>query len=241
MKKILMRVLIVLVLLALAFWFISSKVNEKKSRAEKQKLETAKRSETKNFVSTMAAEHNAVVEWGQALDKEGGLSFRFNPTYTIEVEEALISTDNRPILFFAGIDDIVKKGDKYLVYFGNNNWLSNYSSADIKFVLDCTPDQVKKIMSQPTKQLENYAVISQIMEVKKVGFQLTASSSVYEEVNVELEPSNVFIATGHCLDLAFVGYYQQIYFSEVYANEGKKKPDKKRIFKMIIEAIQDGR
>ena len=213
-------------------------------KTEKQKLETEKSIETKKIVSTMVAEHNAVVEWRQALDKEGGLWL--DSTYTIEAEEALIRTDSRPILFFGGINDIVKKGDKYMVYFGDKKWFNFLSSADIQFVLECTAQQVDKIMSESKKSfVDRFAVVAKISEVGKVRFQLTASSSGYEEIDVELEPSNVFIATGHCLDLVFVGDYELVDFLGVYSDgEVNKEKSKKstfygvkRVLKRMLESF----
>ena len=192
--------------LGIVLWVLSSKITEKRSKIEKEKLETKQHVETKNIVSAMIAKHNAVADWRKSLGEKGMLDY----AYTIEIQDALIKTDGRPILFFGGANDIVRKNDKYMVYF--SNWDGPLTCADVHFILDCTPDQINKIMSQPTDFLENYAVISQIGGVKKVRLQLTAKSHDSEEVDseevdVDFAPSNVFMATGRCLDLVFVGDY----------------------------------
>lgn len=201
MKKTLGKAAFLIVLLIIAFWFISIGTTEKRSKLKEQKLETEKNIQTKNIVSGMIAKHNAITDWRKGLGREQPISLEH--AYTIEVEDALIKTNGRPILFFGGINDIVSKEDKYLVYF--SNWFDSITSADVHFILDCTPDQVNKIRSQPTELFENWAVISQITEVKRIRFDLIAESSSSDEVRVAFAPSNVFIAKGHCLDLVFVG------------------------------------
>jgi hypothetical protein len=58
---------------------------------------------------------------------------------------------------------------------------------------------------------EDYAVIAEISQIKKVEFQLKGYSEGYDsegypEVRLDPEPSsNAFIAKGKCLDLLFVG------------------------------------
>ena len=208
MKDIVGKTIFAIVILGIVVWVFSSKTGEKQSKVENEKFETKQHGETKqhdetkNIVSAMIAKHNAVADWRKSLGKKGMLDY----AYTIEIQDSLIKTDGRPILFFGGANDIVRKNDKYMVYF--SNWDGPLTCADVHFILDCTPDQINKIMSQPTDFLENYAVISQIGGVKKVRFQLAAKAYDSEEVDVDFTPSNVFMATGRCLDLVFVGDYE---------------------------------
>lgn len=212
MKDIFGKAIFVIVILGIVVWVFSSKTGKEQSKVENEKLETKQHGETKqhdetkNIVSVMIAKHNAVADWRKSLGKKK--RSLFDHIYTIEIQDALIKTDGRPILFFGGANDIVRKDDKYTVYF--NNWLGSLIGADVHFILECTPDQINKIMSQSTDFFGNYAVISQIREVKKVRFQLTAQSLDSEEVDVDFAPSNVFMATGRCLDLVFVGDYEPI-------------------------------
>ncbi len=202
MKKIVSRVTFGLVLLAIVYWLISNEISDKRSKVQKKKVETEKRLQTEASVADMAAKHNAVTNWEQSFDKKDLLGL-FKSTYTVEVEDALVRTDHRPIMLFASVADVGRETNNYSVHF--YNWFGAILSADIHFVLDCTPDQVKEIMLHRTGLFEKYAIIAQVSEVKKVKLRATVSAETDEVV---LEPSNVFIAKGRCLDLLFVDDYK---------------------------------
>lgn len=154
-------------------------------------------------VQKLCSQYNAVTDWKQHIDKKGFGEH----TYTIEVEDALIRTDGRPILFYGSIHDVVRKPDKYLVYFGSGwgtllrNPFFGVFGCDIHFVLDCTPSQVEQIMRHPASGFDDYAVIAQISEVEKIRFELSSGESG-EKVHVET--SDVFMVKGKCLDLLLV-------------------------------------
>jgi len=212
MKKTISRIAFGLVLLAMVYWLISSVISNRRSEAQKEKVKTEKHLQSEKSVADMVAKHNAVTDWKQNLNKKGR-GFFADSVYTIEIEEALIRTDGRPILFFSQIEDIGKKSDKYIVYFAN--LFGFMSSVNVHFILDCTPEQFEKIMLHP-RLFENHAVIAQVSEVKKVKLKLAnypekhavTDYDVAKIDKVVLEPSNVFIAKGCCLELQFVGDYQ---------------------------------
>ena len=178
------------------------------NKAGKQDTESAKKFQLEPQVKELCSKYNAVTDWKQRIGKK-----EFGEhTYTIEVEDALIRTDGRPILFNYGVYDIVRESDNYLVYFSvfstikamNHaiaSGLDFFLSCDVHFVLDCTADQVKQIINHPTGC---YAVIAQISEVEKVRFKLEGYSGKYEDVGVDLGTSDVFMAKGKCLDLLLV-------------------------------------
>jgi hypothetical protein len=206
MQKVLGRIIIAVVLVVIAYWLTSvvfrychSVSQENKLKTEKEKLATETRIQTEKSIAEMAKRNNAIVNWQNAFDTNE-LS-----TYTIEVQDALIKTDNRPVIFFAPVEDIVKETTKYSVHFYNP--FSSFSPV-IYFVLDCTPEQIGKIISHRSDLYENYAVIAQISEVKKVRFEVKGYAEIYEEVQLELEQSDVFVATGKCLELLPVGDYE---------------------------------
>ena len=136
-----------------------------------------KERQTKEKVQELCSRYNAVVDWEQ-----GHLE------YTVEVEDALIRTNGRPVLLFASVEDIVRESDKYTIYcrYGGFN-----------------------LLQQILGELERYAVVARISSVKKVRFKLEAYAQgyEYEEVDVELKRANVFMAKGICLDLIPVGDY----------------------------------
>jgi len=154
-------------------------------------------------VKRLCSQYDAVTNWKQHFDKKGFGEH----TYTIEVKDALIRTDGRPILFYGVAHDIVRESDKYLVYWGYG-WASLFRDpfldvlgCDIHFVLDCTLSQVEEIMHHSASSFDDYAVIAQISEVEKIRFELSSGESG-EKVHVET--SDVFMAKGKCLDLLLV-------------------------------------
>ena len=73
-------------------------------------------------------------------------------------------------------------------------------------------------MKQSIESDLNYAVITQISGVRKVSLELTAHAdrlisyddeySFEVDISSNLEPCDIFVATGRCLDLLFVEYYE---------------------------------
>lgn len=151
---------------------------EETARSErKQKIEQK--------IQELCSNYNAVTDWLESRPKYT------TPKYTIEVEDALIRTDGRPVLFFASVEDIVRNSDKYTLYLCGGDRLTDL------------------LVSLATGTgVERYAFVAQIQDVRKVKFELKAYANSPEEVYIELEPSsNVFIAKGKCLDLLPVGDY----------------------------------
>jgi len=176
-----------------------------RNKAGKQDTESAKKIQLAPQVQELCSKYNAVADWKQRIGKKGFGEH----TYTIEIEDALIRTEGRPILFTYPVYDIVRESDKYLVYFSVGSTMESifhavasgldfFLSCDVHFVLDCTSDQVKQIINHPAGR---YAVIAQISEVEKIRFELSSGESG-EKVHVET--SDVFMAKGKCLELLLV-------------------------------------
>lgn len=213
------------ILLVVIFGLVSRNNSEKQEKAEEQKLEQEKRIQTANTVSAMAEKYNAVTDWKDNF--KGRFSF-LDSTYTIELQDAIVKTDGRPILFFSGLNDIVQKDGKYYLYFGD--LFGGFSGPDILFILEATPDLIKEIIAHKHNCLENYAVISQIKEVEKVRFQLTSTAVDSEKIDVEFAPSNIFIAKGNCIDFVFVGGHKDNLFDTPEKEPEQKTSAWKRIW-----------
>lgn len=209
MEKVLGRIIIGVILAVIAYWSISgglryclSVAQEDKLKTDKEKMETERRNRTEKSIKETAERNNAIVNWHNRFDANA-LS-----TYTIEVQDALIKTDNRPIIFFASVEDIVRERGKYCARFCNP-LIS--SSPVIYFVLDCTPEQIGQMVAHRSELYENYAVVARICGVKKVRFEVKGYAQTYEdyeEIRLQLEQSDVFVATGKCLELLPVGDYE---------------------------------
>jgi len=166
---------------------VSESKEEKSSLATVKTQNVTSKLQIRQNIKDLALKHNAVIDWKKSLGEKG--SYGLYHTYTIEVEDALIRTDDRPILFFGSVNDIVRKDDSFIVYFSNwfNDLLGLYSSANIRLVLESTDLQVDEILKKPTDKFSfsnNFAIIAQITEVEKIRFQLTAGSSGNENIDI---------------------------------------------------------
>jgi hypothetical protein len=200
MKK--LTLIVVLSLMLVGYKGDSSKENAK---AEKERLEKEHQA-TAQKIKALCSQYNAVMDWTQSLEKV------WHP-FTIELENALIRVDNRPVLLLGEVKNITKESDKYWVHFTQE---APYTDFDIHFFLRCTPEHVKEIMSHRDSS-QDYAVIAQVSEVKKVSYlfathnELVFNAEDFErgsrEVTIiDIDPlSDLFIARGTCSDLLFLG------------------------------------
>jgi hypothetical protein len=191
----------------IVWWQIYTKNIEQKGKYSEQKAksaELAKKESTHKAIIELADKYNAVVDWNKPLNKILNL---MSPIFTVEVEDALLRNDNRPVLFLARVEDIKRKEDKYLVSFLMDDSALEYWST-INVALDCSDEQVRKIMQQQyDREWENFAVIAEIQKVRKVEFNLKAEGD-FEEPKIRVDTTDsVFIVSGKCLDLLFVGDY----------------------------------
>jgi len=170
---------------------------EKKETAAEEKRQIDRAEQINLAILKMVAKYNAITDW-----KKGFAEKMVRGIYTIEMEEALVRKDGRAVLFFGSVSDIMRRDNKYFIHFWN--WL-DFPSLDIRFVLECDSVKVKKVMDQSNSIFDEFAVVALISSVQKAMFEVRAESESDEEANIVVEPSDVFIAKGRCLDLLFVG------------------------------------
>jgi len=201
MKNIASKIVFALIASAIGIWVVSNIISSQHSKAEKEKAEVEKKIQIEQTISNMVPTHNAVTDWKKNFDKKSAF---LGQIYTVQVEDALIRSDGRPVLFFASVDDVTRQGNKYYVHF--RNWFD--LDPDIRFVLECDSEQVKKIMSQKVDLFGQYAVVALISSLQRPKFELRAYPHSGEDAEVVVESSDIFIARGRCLDLSFVGDYE---------------------------------
>ena len=177
----------------------------------------------------MIAKHNAVADWRQQIPKVKNFG---RTVYTIELEDALVKTDGRPVLLLAAVRDIVKESEKYSVHIVVSSdefpiILAGISSVVVQFSLLCTQEQVDKILPRPRSSLfehKCFAVVARISEVRKIRLEVNAYGETYDECY--LGPSeNTFSATGECLDVLFIGDYR---IEELLGTDKGKKAEGKK-------------
>ena len=77
MKQVLGTFVWIVIGLGIAFWVYSSKTDEGERKIAKDELETEKRAMTTTLITKMAAKHDAVTNWRQALDNEERIAIDF--------------------------------------------------------------------------------------------------------------------------------------------------------------------
>jgi hypothetical protein len=183
-------------------WQECKRYSERKAKS----AERAKEESTRKAIIELADKYNAVADWKKPLSK---IWSDVLDVFTMEVEDALLRKDNRPVLFLAQVKDVERKEGAYTVRF----WNEFGKMPQVEFVLDCSDEQVRKITQQQRSQYgSNYAVIAAINKVKKVAFEVTPVIEGYGEEThgkIEIDTSDAFVASGHCIDLLFVEYYSE--------------------------------
>lgn len=177
-------------IIALLLILVGCDSDNREEKAEAQKKERLEKTrQAMQEMQELCLPYNAVIDWTVSIES-------LSP-FTIELEEALVREDSRPLLLLGKIEDITKELDKYSIHF---------ISEDILFDLYCTPKQVKEIMNHRSDRHQEYAVIVRVSEVKKVRLGLQASDEGIGEIWVRSKPlTDCFIAKGTCLDLLFIG------------------------------------
>jgi N-dimethylarginine dimethylaminohydrolase len=92
--------------------YTKHKSNEqgRKETIRKAVIQTKKETSHKAIIE-LVDKYNAIIDWKKPLSKIE------SNVFTMEVEDALLRKDNRPVLFLASVEDIKRKEDKYLASF----------------------------------------------------------------------------------------------------------------------------
>jgi len=190
-------------------WWFSIEHNAAKNEKAQETMDKDAQEEKQKAIAQLSNKYNAVSDWSEPLPKK-----LFMSIFTMEVEDVLLRKDNRPVLFFATVEDVERKENKYLVRFVAEDLLTELPK--IEFVLDCNDVQARIILQQRQSESggwEKYAVVAVINKVKKVVFSVNPVVVTDVEENygeIEIDTPNTFMAIGHCVDLLFVENHDYI-------------------------------
>ena len=153
------------------------------------------------LISEFASLHDAVTNW-----QDGFGNHSADEIYTFEIKEALLNTDNRPLLFLAFIEDIEKRDDTYLLRF--NTEFGDLDSRYLRLVLEGDQGVVDKILRRRRRgsllSSAGLVVIAKISSVSRPSFQIKAQSADLEDADVTIESSDFFVVEGQCVALMFL-------------------------------------
>jgi hypothetical protein len=147
-------------------------------------------------VAQMVAKYQAVQFWENDVKDIGHV-------FAVNVQEAIVRGNKRPILLINQIDDLAKEGDKYYINFESLTY-----THDIYFTLECNAEQVNKLTTQSSGPDDEYAIIADVTAVRKLKFNVSAFPKGEEDAELDLNTSDAFTAEGKCLALLNVGHEQ---------------------------------
>ena len=186
--------------------------------------------EIKNQVLELSFRYNAVTNWANKLNAEFYQRF-----YTVRVQNFFLKQKERPFLFFGSIDDIKKVNSEYLLIANADHLIDNDFGFKIHFHLrlSCDAQKVERILSQGPPPFAMHALLATIHSVKKpdiyvhlhptLGFEFVevnrsfpeAYSDDFNDLVLTLHDTlgdtlhnwsyRIFVVTGKCEDLIFVG------------------------------------
>ena len=197
MKAVCRRLVIVAAIIAVGVYVISATVSSGCSREEKQQARTEERLRIKQAVTDMVTEFDAVKNWEASFDETRG----HRSLYTIDIRQALLQADGRPILFYGSLNDVLDGGEQDILWF--TDFFVGLDTT-VYFKLQCSKEKTKALLKEPTSFMaDRFAVVAKIEQVSKPRF--VVKTYEYEE-EIEIESSDALIATGRCLDFVFVGF-----------------------------------
>lgn len=180
------------VVLAGTFITVFAACKSERPKSKKQMPETPHPT-----VVQLASKYEAVSDWRKTL---GEMSF------TVEVERALIEDPGeRPIVIVEEVQDVLRRnGDFWL----RLSPLFSFHLPPVDFELRC-PEDVLEPVFKNRDYFAKFAVVAKIRKVRKVVLEVNASAVGEGEVELELGPPLAgfarYLATGECLDVAYIG------------------------------------
>jgi len=143
----------------------------------------------------LADKYQAITGWEENLN------------YTLQAQERLIT--EKPILFTGYVDDVFSRDGKTFVRFSPCVFCSiDYVSYVLE--LECNRQILETLLSQEQDngaylKFDVYAIVANIREVSKPVFALRGSALSEDEVEIDIESSDLFMIKGICLDIVNIG------------------------------------
>ncbi len=188
--------IVVLLIIGAVFYFGYQYYKKETPREGEEAQKTESQKEI--VIRELTEKYDALIDWNKDI------------YYTIQLQNLLVDSD-KPVLFTADVDDIFIKDNQYYVRFITPAfWDWTFSESEVYFVLKCDSNKATELLSNEEAKdnlfSDNYyIVIAQIESVTKPILRITGYSGYEsEEVELEYEPSSVFIATGNCIDFVYI-------------------------------------
>lgn len=220
----------VFVLLLLVAVIVSCENKAERERRTKETAREVAKLQMERAIKELAVRHNALTDWEINYHTTQGQG---EILYTIQLQDLLAGSE-RPVLFSGYIRDIFKRdGECYIRFIKSYSWIlqelakgryptSAINLQKIHFILKYSCDRVPGIIATVKNQTEAdpsasilrllgrpptayYVVVARIREVSRPDLRITGYSGSSEEVDLQYKSPRIFIATGECIDLTYIG------------------------------------
>jgi len=136
-----------------------------------------------------ASDQQAIIHWKDELPSQSA-DFAF----TLQLQNALIRSDNKPIAFRGELLDVMRHGSGYFLRIRS-------ADGELFLTLEATPSQVEQVTHEVKDNLfEEYAVAARIQHVERVAFRVQASEDGDPDA-VDVNASDRFVVKGQCVGL----------------------------------------
>jgi len=181
---------------------------------KEKRLEKARETQRANLQKQLANKYGALTNWNKDI------------RYTIQLQDLLVKS-GKPVLFTGFVDDVfVKEGQYYIRFLAGGLYSFDYSEeSQICFVLRSDSRKASKIMNRLKDRISKgdtelslselswlkslywqYAVVAKIENVTRPVLQISGyRGDEPAEVEFEYKPSDIFVASGSCIDFIYIG------------------------------------
>lgn len=180
---------------------------------KEKRLEEARETQRANLQKQLADKYGALTDWNKDI------------RYTIQLQDLLVKS-GKPVLFTGFVDDVfVKEGQYYVRFLAGGLYSFNVSESQICFVLRSDSRKASKIMNRLKDRISKgdtelslselswlkslywqYAVVAKIENVTRLVLRISRYwGDETEEVEFEYKPSDIFVASGSCIDFIYIG------------------------------------
>jgi len=174
-------------------------MHQHKTQVREQRTVGIRQQQKDASIASLALKYNAVTNWEESLPDRGAGAQPFS----IDISSALIRSNGQPVLLELNLEDVAGKNGSYTAQFSQFYLTNQFFQLSIE--LQCTVEQVKRLLAVRENNGIQCAVVARIAEVSRPKFKLTGSASGSGEdavLSVELNDSqDVFLARGELFDI----------------------------------------
>ena len=170
--------------------------NQSDDKPSKNMISKTDNNFPRQLIQDMVSKYDAQIYWFK--NSQNSLY-----TYSIYLQEAVLDSNNQPLLIYATITDVMKTKTGYKAIFSN---FFNYPISDLYYELILTKEQVDYILSSHESFLSEFAIVANINDVVRANSQIRIEEGFGDDPSTAfIDVPGVFILKGTCLDILFIG------------------------------------